>query len=231
MYHCDSHLIQPDDNPYGYRLRDDRCEGQYVQPVASTIMVVASFTNIFEDYNLGIDFPLRLKWPVLGTKEVRLRAQSLKWKLYYRMDSLRNPGETTFVWPIGLLAAMKIPKRDLGVVGITSYQIGATLHQVYVPLEINQKENPKSLSSYDLIIWPGVEFQEVFLSIATVDNMGQPKKYLLDGEPLRYGYYPAQRAIDIPISGLEEPGIYYIEIGATLSSGGAHTLDLLFYHP
>ena len=76
-----------------------------------------------------------------------------------------------------------------------------------------------------------MQLQEVYLSLAAVDEEGQPKKYLMDGEPLLYGYYPAQRAIDIPILGLPEPGIYYVEIGATLQSGGAHTLDLFFYHP
>ena len=76
-----------------------------------------------------------------------------------------------------------------------------------------------------------MQLQEVYLSLATADEEGQPKKFLIDGKALLYGYYPAQRPIDIPILGLQEPGFYYVEIGATLQSGGAHTLDLFFYHP
>lgn len=231
MPHCDTHLIQPENNLYGYRLRGDRCEGQYAQQVTSTTLLVVSFTSVFEDYNLEEDFPLRLKWPALGSNKVRLRAHSLRWKLYYRMDSIRNPGDTTFTWPISLLAAMKIPKRDLGVVSLTDYQLGDTLLPVYLPLQINQKKTLASASAYQLVLWPGVQLQEVYMSLATVDQKGQPEKFLIDGEPLLYGYYPAQRAIDIPILGLQEPGIYYVEIGATLQGGGAHTLDLFFYRP
>jgi hypothetical protein len=231
FHHCDTHLIQPENNPYGYRLRGDRCEGQYVQQVASTTLVVASFTNVFENYNLEGNFPLRLKWPALGTNEVRLRAHSLRWKLYYRMDSLRNPGDTNFVWPITLLAAMKVSKRDLGVVSLTQYQLGDILRPVYLPLQITQKKTLASSSSYHLVLWPGVQLQEVYLSLATVDDEGQPKEFLVDGKPLLYGYYPAQRAIDIPIFELQESGIYYVEIGATLQSGKSYALDLFFYRP
>jgi hypothetical protein len=147
------------------------------------------------------------------------------------MDSVRNPGDTTFVWPISLLAAMKIPKRDLGVVSLTHYQLGGTLLPVYLPLQITQKKTLDSSSSYHLVLWPGVQLQEVYLSLATVDEEGQPKEFIVDGKPLLYGYYPAQRAIKIPIFGLQESGIHYVEIGATLQNGGSHALNLFFFRP
>lgn len=54
--------------------------------------------------------------------------------------------------------------------------------------------------------------------------------FLRDGEALEYGYYPAERDITIPITGLEIPGVYYLEIGATLKGGGVTTVELWFYH-
>ena len=36
---CDPLLEQPKTNPYGYRLRSDRCEGIYVQQVAGATLL------------------------------------------------------------------------------------------------------------------------------------------------------------------------------------------------
>ena len=46
--HCDPDLREPSTDAYGYRLRGaqrDRCEGIYIQEVASTPLLVASLTE------------------------------------------------------------------------------------------------------------------------------------------------------------------------------------------
>jgi hypothetical protein len=229
--YCDPLLVQPKNNPYGYRFRGDRCEGQYVQEVASTALVVASFTSLFEDYQLTLDESLQVEWPHLGENEVRLRAYGLRWKLYYRMDAITKPEETWFSWPIALLAALNIPKQNLGIVGKTKVGFGNAERDVYLPLRITQKgENTKS-NFYHLILWPGVQVTEVYVSLATVGEHGQPKDFFQESRPLQRGPYPAQRAIDIPLSDLPGTGFLYVEIGTTLQDGRSTTIDLLLYHP
>jgi hypothetical protein len=71
---------------------------------------------------------------------------------------------------------------------------------------------------------------EVFVSLAAIGVDGRPVSFLRDGEALEYGYYPAERDITIPITGLEIPGVYYLEIGAPLKGGGVTTVELWFYH-
>src|SRR5919108_743620 len=91
--YCDPYLGQVSDNPYGYRMRGDRCEGIYIKEVSTTILLVASLTESFEDYDLNSSKPLLIEWnKASGDGVVRLRAQGLRRRLYYRMDTVRPRG-------------------------------------------------------------------------------------------------------------------------------------------
>lgn len=59
---CDPGLIQDKSNPYGYRLRGDRCEGIYVQEVSCAPLTIASWTESFDDYNLSSGAALMIEW-------------------------------------------------------------------------------------------------------------------------------------------------------------------------
>jgi hypothetical protein len=116
--HCDRDLNAPAGHPYGYRLRGDRCEGIYVQEVNCTTLRVASLIESFEDYDPASGKDLLVQWPAFGHSDIRLRTQSLKRRLYYRMDTVRPPGSTSYTWPSHFLAALKISKRELGIMGV-----------------------------------------------------------------------------------------------------------------
>lgn len=230
--HCDPSLPQRTDTPLGYRDRGNRCEGIYVKQVGSTMLLVASFTESFADYTLEAGKPLQLEWDLPpGQSPVRLRAQGLKRRLYYRMDTSQPPGNKSYSWAVNVLASLNIRKPDIGVVGLTRYRVGQTEREVYLPLRISQAGRPIRTGRYTLILLPGVELAEVFVSLAPTGADGQPGKFIRDGEKLGYGYYPAERGVAIPLSGLPQAGIYYLEIGAALSSGGTTTVQLWFYHP
>jgi hypothetical protein len=228
--HCDRDLNAPAGHPYGYRLRGDRCEGIYVQEINCTTLRIASLIESFEDYDPASGKDLLVQWPAFGHRDIRLRTQSLKRRLYYRMDTVRPPGSTSYTWPSHLLAALKISKRDLGIMGWTRYAVGNTEQSVYVPLRISQQQQPLQLGNYQLVLLPCRELIEVFVSLAAIGVDGHPVSFLRDGEALEYGYYTDERDITIPITGLEIPGVYYLEIGATLKGGGVTTVELWFYH-
>ncbi len=87
---CDPSLTQVK-TAFGYRDRGDRCEGVYIKEVSSTALTVASFTEVFEPYDLQSSEPLHLAWDrPPGNASVRLRAQSLRRRLYYRMDAVQQ---------------------------------------------------------------------------------------------------------------------------------------------
>ena len=225
---CDPHLIGPQTDPYSYRMRGDRCEGVYIQEVAGAPLSIVSWTAAFADYNLASRQPLRLEWdPVKGGDSIRLRAQALRRRLYYRMDAQRSAGSKSYQWPSDLLAAVQIPRDEIGVVGWAEATVGNARREVYLPLHIAQGGRPAATGEYHLVLLPGTELKEVYLTIEGA--AGEP--VLKKGEPLGYGYYPAERPVDVPVAAPREAGIYRLEIGATHRSGGASTAELWFYHP
>jgi hypothetical protein len=227
---CDSSLIQMSTGPLGYRDRGDRCEGTYIKQVGSTTLLVASFTELFDQYDAKSGKPLQIEWDNLANKTgVHIRALGVKQKLYYRMDSFRPAGTTSYSWSTSILASLNILKKDIGVIGTTRHAIGQVQRDVHLPLRITQQTNAVRGGMYNLVLLPGVELSEIYVSIAPVGPDGRPQKFIRDNEKLGYGYYPAERIIEVPISGLNSTSIYYMEIGAALRSGGISTLELWFY--
>jgi hypothetical protein len=227
---CDPNLKQLGQNPQGYQLRGDRCEGIYIQPVSgSSTLLVASFTASFEAFDPNSIDKLTLEWSSPATTPVRLRAYALREKLYYQMDSVVPAGNTTYLWPTGVLNALHLSKQDIGVVGFTGYRVGSEIRTLYLPLRV-QSKNQSQLPAYRLVLLPGSELDEVFVSLAQVGADGQPHSFLISDRKLGKGYYPAERGISIDIPTPTMQGIYYVEIGATRRFAGPLTQQLWFYH-
>lgn len=228
---CDPSLVKLSAGPSGYKDRGDRCEGIYVKEVGSTTLQVVSLTEYFGQYNLQTGKPLMIAWDnPPGNSNVHLRAQGIKRKLYYRMDTYQPAGKMFYSWPTNFLASQNIVKSEIGIVGTSMYSTGRVQRNVYIPLRVSQEKENTQTGSYNLVLLPGVELSEVFISIAPLAADGSTGKFIIDGKKLGYGYYPAERGIEIPVAGLKESGIYYLEIGAELKNGGTSTQEIWFYH-
>jgi hypothetical protein len=226
---CDTSLVQPATNPLGYRLRGDRCEGVYVQQVSGAPLTVVSWTQSFADYDLSSKRSLRITWQMAHGAPIRLRAQGLRRRLYYRMDAAGDPNSKSFNWPADVLSGLQIPRHDVGIVGTTEVDVEGSRRQVYVPLRVGQDTSSSLGDSYSLTLLPGTELKELFVTLT--GPSGKMARKLKDGGPVGYGYYPAERPVEIPIAGMKVSGFYHLEIGATLRSGGAAATDFWFYHP
>jgi len=228
---CDSNLTKLSNGPLEYKDRGDRCEGIYVKEVGSTTLQIVSLTESFGEYNTNSGKPILIEWDTPpANSAIHLRAQSVKWKLYYRMDTYRPNGDKLYNWPTDILASLSIEKSDFGLVGIAQDSIAKEKRDIYVPLRVSQDGKTIRTNNYNLMLLPGVELKEVFISLAPLGTDGRPGKFIKNGDELKYGYYPAERSIQIPISGLQIAGVYYLEIGATLRNGGSSTLQIFFYH-
>ena len=108
---------------------------------------------------------------------------------------------------------------------------GDKIQTVYLPLKITSRRNQSTPDgNYRLVVVPSEPINEIYISIASADNSGTPQTFLVDSEPLSYGYYPAHRALTIPLSGFMDSGIYYVEISAILRNGGSTIYSFLVYH-
>jgi hypothetical protein len=227
---CDPYLKPLENDPSGYRLRGDRCEGTYVKEVAAAgTLQVVSFTESFAEYDLTSGKDLLIEWTPRGENQIRLRTYSLRRKLYYRMDTVRPPGSSSYAWPSGMLAIFRLGRAETGLVGSTQQLIGGVRRDVLLPLTVRSRGDLAVPKRLELVLYPSVDLGEVFVSLAPVDPRGLPGRFLMNGEPLRYGYYPADRGLPIKLPELKVRGLYFMEIGATLGSGGAATTNLWFH--
>ncbi len=229
---CDMSLPIPKNDPYSYQLRGDRCEGIFIKEVSSTTLTIASFLKHFDFFDPNSTIPLNLSWDKPeGANIITLRAQSLKHRLYYRMDTMRSDGVDSYSWPTNVLSALIQSPKELGVVGATKLPVAGKERDVLLPLNVGyQSIEGAQQKGYHLVVVPGLALQELFVSIYQIDTNGQIKRALKKDVPLQYGYYPANRGIDIPVTGLDTSGIYLLELSARFSSGGSAATELWFYH-
>jgi hypothetical protein len=146
------------------------------------------------------------------------------------MDAVRPAGSTSYSWPTNVLSTFNLRRNELGLVAWAPYPVGGTAHDVYVPLRVSQTAGSRS-PRYQLTLLPGVELTEVYLSLAPIGSDGRVGAFIKKDEPLKYGYYPADRAINIQLPALAAAGIYSAEIKAVRRGGGsASAPPFWFYH-
>jgi len=228
---CDQGLLALAHGPHGYRLLGERCEGIYVQQVGGTVLSVASLTQAFESYDLSSGMNLVVAWAAPAERGIHIRAQGVKHNLYYRMDAARSAASNVFQWPTDLLAAQNIRSADIGVLAWMRYPIGGVEQDVLIPLRISQRGSLPDTGAYDLVLFPMVALREIYLSVTALGPDGRAQRVITDGEPLHYGYYPPERPVHVVLRKLSDPGLYYIEIGAELTSGSPVTLRQWMYRP
>jgi hypothetical protein len=227
---CDPRLARPAKDPLGYERRGDRCEGLYIQEVAGSAgLLVASLIEAAPSFAFAPGERLRLEWTAEGQPAVRLRAVALRRRLYYRMDAVRPAGSSTFEWPTDILASLKMSTQELGLVGWMERQVGPRLEDVYVPLRMGKGQIARS-GRYVLLIVPGNELSEIYVTLAEVGPDGRDVAVIRRDERLGYGYYPAERSIRVQLPVLDRPAVYRLQLGAALSRGGSTTKTIFFYH-
>ena len=228
---CDPNLRAVTQTPNGYRLRGDRCEGLFIQEIAGSSLRIVSFTGWYQEFDPLTMTEIVLTWKAPTGSGVNLRATGLQRRLYYRMDTVIPIGNSSYHWPTEVLNSLGLKKNHLGLLGWTTYNLAGIKRQVYLPVNIASRPLSDPKTSYELIIIPGVELEEVYISLALVKSMPYHLTYITEGKPLGYYYYPPERPIKIPISNPKSPGIYYLQIGAILRKGGSTNCSILFYHP
>jgi len=228
---CDPQLAARPSDPLRYMQRDIRCEGRYLAEVGSSSVNVVSLTSAFEEFDPAATPELVVSWTPPGPGSVLVRAVALKPREYYRMDTVRADG-STFRWPTGILASLRLGRTDLGVVAWTPLAVGSERRDVLLPALVAARAVPAPTRSYRIVLWPGRELMEVYLSLASIGKDGRVSEWLFEGRALKHGFYPAERAIatELPTSEFRRAGFYYLEIGATPRQGPPITSSAWVFH-
>ena len=230
---CDPSLPSPAGDPLGYRLRGDRCEGRYAKDVGNTTLTLGSLVESFVAIEPASKRPLRVAWSAPpGVAPVWLRAQGLKRRLYYRMDTHAPAGATAYAWPSDVLAGMAPAAGDIGVLAWLRQRVDGMEREVYLPARVAYTDAPARSARYELVVVPGVQLDELTVAVNALDADGHTLRSVRAAEPLQYGYYPAERgiAISLPAAWFGTAGHYQVQLAARLDAGGAASTDLWLYH-
>ena len=232
---CDPHLPQPANDPSGYRLRGDRCEGIYIREVAgSSAVLLVSLTRSALDYDLKSGKDLAIDWHSPSNQgPIRLRGVGLRQRLYYQMDTVCPVGATSYTWKTGVLANLNLKPDELGLLGWVSTPVGPQTRDVYLPLGVSQGQGTSASTGYHVTLSPSVELSKVYVTLAPIgaDGRAMPPLPVLNGRDLGLGYYPALRAFSFAIPNPGAPGIYTLDVSAILRTGEPSTMKMWFYHP
>jgi hypothetical protein len=223
--------ISPTD-PLRYQQVEDRCEGTYIQQVASATLELVSLTESVEAFDVNTGKDLLIEWtPVSGTKMLHIQSLSIRPKVYYRMNKSVPIDGIPYRWSMTRLPNANISSnRDLGFTGQTRYVYKDKEFDVYLPLRIRQQGQAQRSQNYRVVLLPGRELTEVLFSLATVNAEGRSGTYLKTKESLGSGYYPTEQGIDLVIPKPAKAGLYALQIEATMKSGGTVSIQCYFYH-
>ncbi len=230
---CDSGLMQLAAPVNGYQARGDRCEGVYARQVAGTTMFLSSFTETFEKYDLDSDDPLVIHWTARPDSGVQLRAETIKAGRYYRMDTRAAPRDSLYRWPSRILSSERLGKSDLGVLGWTRITLGGRRRVAYVPLAITQKGAASCCGPLQLAFSTETRLTEVLVSLSLLDSTGAVLHVIKNDSALNRGFYPAGSPVLVTLkrSELAAPGLYSLQIAATLSPRGNYSHEYLLLIP
>jgi hypothetical protein len=228
---CDPTLARATKDPLAYGRRGDRCEGVYIKEVAgSGGLQVASFVETGTPFEIASGERLQVAWSQPVEAAIRLRAVALQRRVYYRMDVVRDRART-FEWPADVLVSLGLQPRDVGLVGWVERPLGGTVQEVYVPLRLGKAAAPARTGRYVLRVVPAAELVELYVTLTSLDGSGRETRSIQRDVPLGYGFYPAERAVNISVPPLPGPGLYSIHLGATLRGGTPPAnRTIVFYH-
>src|SRR5262245_43698735 len=171
---CDPGLRTDGKNPNSYRLREDRCEGQYIEGQSgSSALLIASLTEAFEVYRTDTGQALIVDWDAPDRSLLHIRAKALRARYYYRMDTLRPTDQSSFTWPISILAALGLSSKQIGIVAWTQRQIGKHNIDLYLPVRVAQQRHAARSKTLQLVVVPQKELKQVTISLSLIDSDGR----------------------------------------------------------
>jgi hypothetical protein len=220
---CNADLLKLAVNqPAGYQQRTGRCEGFYAREVSSsTPLSVRSFMSAPPKAGT-LPSSLQVSWAPSAARQIELRAQALKAKVYFQMDARAQGNDRSFDWPTDVLSKASLGLTDIGLTA--SYVDNG--QRVYIPTKILNAASSGDGANYRVVLWPEQGFNEVFVSV-TQARAGSSAVEKAKKE-LGVGFYPAGRPIRFSIPIPAVAGRYDLTISATLSTNVGVSLVIPF---
>ena len=220
---CDP-LITQNNDPEGYHDRPSKlCEGTYDTGVSSMGLMLASFTGPMHGINLARKTEFSFHWQPVGKSDIRVKADSLRPRFYYRMDAIRPYSDTQLSWTNSIPAQYKLRTSEFGILAM---QTDDSDNLIYLPLRVGHDGQDPPDGNLVVTVISGEEISEIYWTLCIT---GQ-KPCLVWDEKLDRKPYAANQPIAIELDKVVTPGRYLLTISAELRSGSFDTVEVPFHY-
>jgi len=225
---CDRRILDIAGGGQPYADRTDRCEGTYKLQVGAGLYLRSIYQS-FGGFSLDTTRePLMIEWSSPPGRRIGVRADGWVGGEPYRMDAAPVPGSQSFTWETLVLRALSsgsrepLTRRELGV----RAWVDSSGAQLFLPVRIWQHERPQPCGPVSIELWAMSRPDSVYVDVATVDAAGAP--HSLGRRELGRQPYPLNGPLGFTLPEIEGPGIYRINLSATLGQE-PWTRDYLVY--
>ncbi|SEH05661.1 Uncharacterised protein [Candidatus Venteria ishoeyi] len=200
-----------------YQQRGSFCEGVYLRNLAASEFEVVGLAYYPLRYQAENKENLDIFWqqpqPSSAKTLLKIRATALDNKRY-RMDTHLPLAKQMFSLPVKVLQALHQKKvQHISDIGIATWFLRSSprglKEKVYLPVHAHQGKTQQA-ENLTLKIRFNSELTDLYYRI-TQENERR-WKVVQSYQPLQLGYYPAKNAFSIPLQGLNEAGLYRIDI-------------------
>ncbi len=164
---CPSNL-KPTEDDIGYRLRDGRCEGAYVQSLSSpslALIGLARFRRLPEVSYLTLDCHAGN-----GRRVLRADAIPADQRAYFRMDHTFASDEHTYRWSLSLAKGIGLTSKDFSVLCFSSERIPNLDSRTHYPVSYSEA---KSDDSVYLTLVANIALKKLSIRINSVTESGE----------------------------------------------------------
>ena len=190
---CDPALAVSGHDPWRYRLRGSRCEGRYLEPVGQDILRIVAYYQGASWRGEPPPGDLSVAWSEPTPRPVALRAVSLRWRTFYRMDATVEGGRGVFLWPTEVLRALHLDANDIALTATTSASIFGADRQVYVPLRAGPADSIVERAPVVLWLMSDSDLDEIQLAMSSLSG----NRWSRPLSPFRRGTFVARRPIRV----------------------------------
>ena len=216
---CDRSL-DPQNGPWSYQQRGDRCEGLYWKPHAQEASLsLVGLRRLEKSKASSLPSSIELAWPskasIPANTSVSIRSVLLRSDKYYQMDTAKAYGARVYHWPTDVLRGLNVALPDVGVYAFASLNIGQTHWKVYLPLALSPGD---SLQDYEVTLVSGTMLLNLKWRCSRMDADGIPGKEL--GSATLSQRFPAGEPIRFRMTLPQYEGFSFMEVSADPVSPG-----------
>ena len=134
---------------------------------------------------------LLLHWPQVTREVVSLRATSLRWRTFYRMNADSRGEAGSFRWPTEVLKGLRLEGDDVGLTALTVLSAQGGDVRILLPLSVGRDEADTSYANPTIILMGDADLEEIQMAAYPLSR----SRWSRPLSPIRSGVFVAGRPI------------------------------------